>query len=96
MDMVVIVCLYAMASAAVVSDLSSVADTWKDLALDAWTAASIGDIQYLQHIADSINGIKCNISNLQYQNDVELRFEDEMINFDTKNLGDWTCLMYAA
>ena len=89
-------CLYFMDSATAVSYSNAVADTWKDIALDAWTAASIGDVHYLQDIADSRIGIKGYNPNRQYQSDVEVGFGDEMVNFDSKNLGDWTCLMYAA
>ena len=83
------VCLYSM------DPEIEVVNTWRDIVFDAWTAASIGDVQHLEHIANSRIEIKDYNSSIRNQECVGLRTDKKVVNFDVKNKGGWTCLMYA-
>ena len=69
-------------------------ESWRDLPFDVWTAASVGDLEHLCQIIDTLVIKHRNFSKLKRV--VEVSGDEKIFNFDTKNAGGWTCLMYAA
>ena len=67
-------------------------ETWKEISFDAWTASSIGDLYHLQLIQDTHFVTEYGKEGTKFQCDENAA----ITNFDLKNIGGWTCLMYAA
>lgn len=67
--------------------------SWKNLPFDAWTAASIGDMKHLSYIT---NNPEFQNSSAKQKKEIESKDDEKKLNFDYKNAGGWTCLMYAA
>ena len=67
--------------------------SWKDVTFDAWTASSIGDIEHLHYITTSPNLLTSSGKNNKQVHTIKT---ENILHFDAKNKGGWTCLMYAA
>ena len=67
--------------------------SWKNLPFDAWTSASIGDMKHLSYVT---NNPEFQNSIAEQKKEIKSEDDDKILNFDYKNAGGWTCLMYAA
>ena len=72
-----------------------VEEGWRHCPFDAWTAASVGDLKYLCEITKNRHETT-QYPSLAISKKIHSTDNEKRIIFGSKNIGGWTCLMYAS